>query len=73
MKQSSITFIIFIIKMNVRLIRASQFLRKFRFNVKYKFNTKYIMSNAFSRFISIIKSSLFENHSKFDILYIYVT
>ena len=32
-KQSSITFIIFIIKINVRLIRASQLFRQFRFNI----------------------------------------
>ena len=72
-KQFLITFIIFIIKINVRLIRASQFFRQFRFNIKYKFDKKYIMLNSFSRLVNIIKSLLLINYLKLNVLYICVT
>ena len=56
-------------RLNVRFIYASQFLRQFRLNVKHKFNKKHIVFNALSRLVNIIKSLLFENHLKLDVLY----
>ena len=43
--------------MNIRLMRAFQFLKQFRFDIKYKFGKKYIISNVLSRLINI-------NHNK---------
>ena len=60
-------------RLNVRLIRASQFFRQFRLNVKYKSDKKYIISDALSRLINIIKLLLFEDYLKFDVLYDCVT
>ena len=57
--------------MNIRLIRISQFFRQFRLNVKYKFNKKYIVFDTLLRFINI-KSTFFEDYSKFDVLYDYI-
>ena len=71
MKQFSITFIIFIMRINVYLIYASQFLRQFRFNIRHKSNKKYIVFDILSRFINN-KSMLFEDHSKLNVLYDYV-
>ena len=41
--------------------------------MRHKFNKEYIVFNALSRFVSIIKSLLFKNHSKLDVLYVYIT
>ena len=38
MKQLSITFIILIVYINIRLIYMFYFLRQFRLEIKYKFN-----------------------------------
>ena len=59
-------------KINVHLIRASQFLRQFRFDIKYKSDKKHIVFDALSRFVNN-KSILFEDHSKLDVLYTYIT
>ena len=69
-KQSSIIFIIFIIYINTRLIRVSQFLRQFRFEIKYKFNKKHIMLNALLRFASQKPFIILRNYSKFNAFYI---
>ena len=71
MKQSFIIFIISIIRINTRLIRAFQFLRQFRFKIKHKSDKKHIMSDALSRLASqkpfVI---MFEDHLKLDAFYI---
>ena len=70
MKQSSITFITFIVRINTRLICVSQFLRQFRFEVRYKPGKKHIMLNALSRFVLIKPSAISKDHSKFNALHV---
>ena len=59
-------------RINIRLIRASQFLRQFRLDIRYKFNKKYIILDTLSRFINTNKFILFEDYSKLDALYNYI-
>lgn len=51
-------------RINIKLMRISQFFRQFRFKIKYKFNKKHIIFNVLLRFISAkfltISSDYFE-------------
>ena len=69
MKQSSITSTTSTMRLNVRLIRASQFLRQFRLDVRHKPGKEHIVPDALSRLASTTKSSLSEDHSELDALY----
>ena len=65
-------------KMNVKLIRASQFLRQFNLNVKYKPEKKHIISDALSRFVNLnfdknISSDHFELDALYDIIFFIIT
>ena len=61
-------------RINVRFIRASQFLRQFNFNVKYKSEKEHIISNALSRFVNLnfdknISSDHFELDAFYDVIF----
>ena len=68
MRQSSITSTTSTMRMNIRLVRASQFLRQFRLDVRHKPNKEHIVSDVLSR-LANSKSMLPEDHSKLDVLY----
>ena len=68
MRQSSITSTTSTMRINVRLVRASQFLRQFRLDVRHKPNKEHIVSDVLSR-LANSKSMLPEDHSKLDVLY----
>ena len=68
MKQLSITSTSSTLRLNVRLIRASQFLRQFRLDVRHKPGKEHIVPDALSRLASS-KSMLSEDHSELDVLY----
>ena len=51
-RQSSITTTTLTLRLNMRLIRASQFLRQFRLNIRYKPSKDHIVLDALSRLAS---------------------
>ena len=56
-------------RINVRLIQASQFLRQFYLKVTHKFKKEHILPNTLSRLASCSLSILPNNHSKLDALF----
>lgn len=68
-QQSSIIAINSTIKINVRLIRVSQFLRQFRLNVRHKSSKEHIVSDALSRLAATHKSFLSNDYAKLDMLF----
>ena len=68
MRQSSITSISSTICMNVRLIRAAQFLRQFQLDVRHKPGKEHIVPDALSRLASTNSYGLGDNHSELDAL-----
>ena len=58
-------------RINIRFIRASQFLKQFKLDVKHKFEKKYIISNALFRLININhnKKCFNSKYSKLNALY----
>ena len=73
MKQSSITSTTSTLRMNVRLVRASQFLRQFQLNVRHKPGKDHIVPDALSRLASATTTGLAEDYSELDALYGYTT
>lgn len=73
MQQSFITSINFIIKMNVWLVRASQFLRQFYLIVCYKLKKKHIILDAMNRLASANCLSHNLEYIKLDALFVYYT
>ena len=71
MRQSSITTTTSIMRMNVRLIRASQFLRQFPLDVRHKLGKEHIVPDALSRLASASTkaSELTDNYSELDCLF----
>ena len=69
MKQSSITSTTSTLRMNVRLVRASQFLRQFRLDVRHKPGKEHIVPDALSRLASATSPTLPDDHSELDVLY----
>ena len=63
-----------IIRMNIRLVKASQFLNQFNFDVKYKSRKEHIISDVLFRLISS-NINLFSNSNHFELnaLYVYNT
>ena len=59
----------FIIRINIHLIYASQFLKQFKFDIKYKLKKQYIISNALSRLASLNYNKKTFEYFKFDALY----
>ena len=72
-EQILITSINSTLRMNIRLIRASQFLNQFNLNIKYKSKKDHIISNALSRLASVNIELLSKKHSELNILYTYNT
>ena len=72
MRQSSITSTTSTLRLNVRLVRASQFLRQFRLDVRHKPGKEHIVPDALSRLASS-KSVLSEDHSELDVLYAFAS
>ena len=68
-KQSSITSTTSTMRMNVRLVRASQFLRQFQLDVKHKPGKEHIVPDALSSLASVTKLTLPKDHSELDVLY----
>ena len=69
-KQSSIISTTSTMRTNVRLIRASQFLRQFRLEVRHKPGKDHIVPDILSRLASLNQdASLTEDHSELDVLF----
>lgn len=60
-------------RMNVRLVRASQFFRQFHLIVRYKPEKKHIIPNALSRLASANNSGHDAEYAKLDTLFVYHT
>ena len=58
-------------RINIKLIRASQFFYQFIFNVKHKSGKKYILFDILSRLINLNINLLSSNHSELNALYEY--
>ena len=72
MKQDSIVSTVSTIRINSRLVRASQFLRTFNLDVKYKPGKENIIPDALSRLSSLnssVNSSLPDHYSELDALF----
>ena len=69
MKQSSITSTTSTMRMNVRLVRASQFLCQFQLDVRHKPGKEHIVPDALSSLASVIKLTLPKDHPELDVLY----
>ena len=68
-RQSSITTTISIMRMNVRLVRASQFLRQFQLDVRHKPGKEHIIPDVLSRLASTNSYNLASDHSELDCLF----
>ena len=71
MKQSSITATSSTVRMNVRLVRASQFLRQYRLDVRHKPGKEHIIPDALSRLAStnVDTKCTAPEYSELDVLY----
>ena len=61
-----------IIRLNLRLIRASQYLQRFELNVKYKPGKRNVILDILSRLFSINEHLISSDHVELDVLYDYV-
>ena len=68
-KQITLT-IFFIDKLNLRLIRASNYIQRFNLKLRHKSNAQHIISNAFSRLFSLNKKQqLIDDEKKLNALF----
>lgn len=58
-------------KMNVRLVRVSQFFRQFCLVVRHKLDKEHVISDALSRLASANIAGHNPNYSEFNILFVY--
>lgn len=66
-KQTFITFINFVMRMNLRLIRVSQFLSQFsNLKIRHKSDKYHLISNVLSRLQSLNKSDLSDDHDELN-------
>ncbi len=66
-KQTFITFINSVTRMNLRLIRVFQFLSQFsNLKIRHKSKKYHLISNAFSRLQNLNKKDLSKNHAKLN-------
>lgn len=72
LQQSSITSTISTMRLNLRLVRASQFLQQFKLNVRHKPGKEHIVPDALSRLASTSRHPDPE-HSELDALFTYNT
>lgn len=56
-------------RLNLRLVRASQFLQQFKLEVRYKPGKKLIIPNALSRLASSNTGHADPQHSELDVLF----
>ena len=68
MRQNSIVSTSSTMRMNTRLIRASQFLKQFNLDISYKPGKEHIVPDALSRLASLNKHELPDHHSELDSL-----
>lgn len=69
-EQTLITFTNFTIRMNVRLIRISQFLSQFNLDVRYKSNKDHIIFDALFKLASInINQFVDKDHAELNVLF----
>lgn len=73
LQQSSITSTTSIMRVNLRLVWASQFLQQFKLDIRYKSGKEHIISDALSRLVSINIWHSDPKHSKLDALFTYNT
>lgn len=73
LQQSSITSTTSTMRLNLRLVRASQFLQQFRLDVRHKPRKEYIIPNALSRLANATPTPTDPYYSELDALYIYNT
>ena len=69
MRQNSIVSTSSTMRMNTRLIRASQFLKQFNLDISYKPGKEHIVPDALSRLASSSKQDLPDHHSELDVLF----
>lgn len=73
LQQSSITSTTSTMRLNLRLVRASQFLQQFKFKVRHKLGKEHIISDALSRLASSKTGHADPQHSELDALFTYST
>ena len=59
----------FIDKLNLRLIRASEYIQRFLLNIRHKSKKLHVVSDVFFRFVTSNKSSSNDDEDEFDILF----
>jgi hypothetical protein len=70
-KQTSIISTNFVMKMNLRLVRASQFLSQFsNLKIRHKFEKYHLISDALFRLQSLNKKDLSDDHDELDELFV---
>ena len=57
-------------RMNIRLVRASQFLKQFKLDIRHKSEKQHIMLNALSRLINLNHNKKTPEYFKLDAFYI---
>ena len=73
LQQSSITSTTSTMRLNLRLMRASQFFQQFKLEVRHKPGKEHIIPDALSRFVSSNTGHADPQHSELDALFTYST
>lgn len=73
LQQSSITSTTSTMRLNLRLVRASEFLQQFKLDVKHKPGKEHIIPDALSRLANATPTPTDPHYSELDALYIYNT
>lgn len=60
-------------RLNLKLVRASQFLQQFKLNVRHKPGKEHIVSDALSRLASAGAPPADPHYSELDVLFLYNT
>ena len=71
LQQSSIKSTTSTMRLNLRLVRASQFLQQFKLDIRHKSSKEHIIPNALSRLASAITRHPDPQHSELDALFTY--
>ena len=73
LQQSSITFTTSMMRLNLRLVRASQFLQQFKLEVRHKPGKEHIIPDALSRLANSNTGHVDPQHSELEVLFTYST
>lgn len=73
LQQSSITSTTSTMRLNLRLVQASQFFQQFKLDVRHKPGKKHIIPDALSRLASANRLPTNTQHSELDALFVYNT